>query len=303
MLNYTVNTTFTQGVLGFKLRQPSNSVSCYTGCMIIAVDTGGTKTLVAGFSRDGKLLHSKRLPTPRDFAEYTAQTLQLIRDVAGNDTIESIAVALPGVVVDNIALRCPRLGWENVDIHTPIVAEFPGIPVHIGNDADIAGIGEARVLSPMPTLAIYITFSTGIGAGFAIDGKLVKGIDRFEPGKAVLEYDRKFRLWEDFASGKALYEIHGRYASDITDPEIWHEFAQRMACGLMVIIPMFEPDYLIIGGSLGTYFDRYEHALLGAIKRHVPAKYLTKTQIVQAKYPEEAVIYGGYHYAVDALAD
>lgn len=271
--------------------------------MIIAVDTGGTKTLVAGFSRDGKLLKSKRLPTPRNFDEYTTQTLQLIHDVVGSDTIESIAVALPGVVAGNIALRCPRLGWENVDIYTPVATAFPGIPVHVGNDADIAGIGEARALSSVPTLAIYITFSTGIGAGFAIDGKLVTGLERFEVGKALLEYDNKLQVWEDFASGKALYEIHGRYASDITDPEIWHEFAQRMARGLMVIIPTFEPDYLIIGGSLGTYFDRYEHALLDTINRHVPAKYLTKTQIVQAKYPEEAVIYGGYHYAVDFLAN
>lgn len=271
--------------------------------MIIAVDTGGTKTLVAGFSRNGKLLRSKRLPTPRDFDEYTKQTIQLIHDVAKKSTIEAIAVALPGVVVDNIALRCPRLGWENVDIYTPIKTEFPQVPVHVGNDADIAGLGEARALSPIPTLSIYITFSTGIGAGFAINGKLVSGIDRFEPGKAILEYNDRFQPWEDFASGKALYEIHGAYAKDITDPEIWDEFAQRLARGLMVIIPTFEPDYLVIGGSLGTYFDRYEHALLKVIRRHVPAKYLTKTKIIQAKYPEEAVIYGGYHYAIDSLAD
>lgn len=271
--------------------------------MIIAVDTGGTKTLVAGFSDKGKLLRSKRLPTPRDFGDYTKQTIQLIHDVAGKTPIKAIAVALPGVVANNIALRCPRLGWENVDIYTPITVEFPDVPVSVGNDADIAGIGEARVLSPVPTLSIYITFSTGIGAGFAIDGKIVSGIDRFEAGKAILEYDKKLQLWEDFASGKALYEIHGQYAKDITDPEIWHEFAQRMARGLMVIIPMFEPDYLVIGGSLGTYFDRYERPLLDVIKKHVPAKYLSKTKIVQAKYPEEAVIYGGYYYAIDLLSD
>lgn len=270
--------------------------------MIIAVDTGGTKTLVAGFSRAGKLLTSKKLPTPLEFSDYTAQTIQLVHDVAGNETIEAIAVALPGIIVDNIALRCPRLGWENVDIHTPLSEEFPGVPVHVGNDANIASIGEARALPSPPDLSIYITFSTGIGAGFAHKGSLIEGVTGFEVGKAVFEHDGRFNLWEDFASGRALYALHGRYAKDITDPDIWQDYAKRMARGLMVVVPTFEPDYLIIGGSIGTYFDRYEHFLHQELEARVPKKYLSKTKIIQAKYPEEAVVYGCYYYALDAIA-
>ena len=41
--------------------------------MIIAVDTGGTKTLVAAFSTDGSLQKAIKLPTPKDIAELITQ--------------------------------------------------------------------------------------------------------------------------------------------------------------------------------------------------------------------------------------
>ena len=38
--------------------------------MIIAIDTGGTKTLLAGFSKEGKLLKSFEFQTPKSQQKY-----------------------------------------------------------------------------------------------------------------------------------------------------------------------------------------------------------------------------------------
>ena len=38
--------------------------------MIVVVDTGGTKTLVASFNNRGLLLKSTKFPTPKDTSEY-----------------------------------------------------------------------------------------------------------------------------------------------------------------------------------------------------------------------------------------
>ena len=61
-------------------------------------------------------------------------------------------------------------------------------------------------------------------------------------------------------------------------------------------------DVIIIGGSVGTYFDRYHEYLEGILVEHLPA-HIPCPKIVQAQHPEEAVIYGCYYYGKDFLAN
>ncbi len=44
--------------------------------MIIAIDTGGTKTLLAGFSKEGKLLKSFEFQTPKSQQKYLEKLLK-----------------------------------------------------------------------------------------------------------------------------------------------------------------------------------------------------------------------------------
>lgn len=268
--------------------------------MIIAVDTGGTKTLVARFSDDGQLEQSEKFPTPKDFTEYVQATLATIHTLAADTPIDAIAVAVPGEVRNGIALCCPNLGWENVDIQRAFSTHLPGVPITVGNDADIAALGEARVLSPVPPLALYVTFSTGIGTGFAGHGYAIPEIYSFEGGKMLMQTESGLVPWEFIASGRAIHDKYGRFARDITDETTWREIAETMAYGLSSLIAMFEPDHLIIGGSIGAYFDRYTTFLQEDINRLIPA-YASKTAIIQAKHPEEAVIYGCYYAAIDQI--
>lgn len=269
--------------------------------MIIAVDTGGTKTLVARFSNSGQLEESEKFPTPKDFAEYVTQTTEKIKAIAGSDDMMAgLAIAVPGDVRNGVALRCPNLGWENVNVHEAFSAQLPGLPITVNNDADIATIGEARLIDPRPRLALYVTFSTGIGTGFAANGQPIPEIYRFEAGKMLVQSEKELVPWESIASGRAIYEKYGRFARDITDETMWRDIAHDMAYGISNLVAMFEPEYLIIGGSVGTYFDRYAAFLQETIEQQIPT-YAPKTTIIQAKHPEEAVIYGCYQAAIDQL--
>ncbi|NCS83274.1 ROK family protein, partial [Candidatus Saccharibacteria bacterium] len=66
-------------------------------------------------------------------------------------------------------------------------------------------------------------------------------------------------------------------------------------------IPVLQPDVIIIGGSIGTYFERYDSDLTAILKDKLP-DHIGLPRLVQAQHPEEAVIYGCYYYALDALA-
>ncbi len=269
--------------------------------MIIAVDTGGTKTLIAAFEHDGSTHIIEKFPTPRDTGEYIEAVASRISGHARTEDIDSVVVAVPGPIDNNVLRRAKNLDWHTFDIVESLAEHFPDTPIYLGNDADLAGIGEAQELSDNPGLCLYTTFSTGVGTGLSYDGRLLPSFGQFEGGWMRLMFEGKLQEWEQFASGSNFYARYGQYGSEVEDKDKWHDFAKRIAAGLVVLIPTLQPSTVIIGGSMGTHFAKYQRQLDEVLHKMIP-EFMTSTQIVQAKHPEEAVIYGCYYYAVDQLA-
>lgn len=115
----------------------------------------------------------------------------------------------------------------------------------------------------------------------------------------LLEYDGILREWEHFASGRAIYETYGRYAHDITDKHVWQAITDKISRGFFVLLPIFQPDAVIIGGSIGSYFERFGKTLELVIDERLPA-YIRRPKLIKAAHPEEAVIYGCNIYAKQA---
>ena len=268
--------------------------------MLIAVDTGGTKTLVASFSQAGILEHSRKFATPTSTADYITQLVVAIKDLTNNETAEVISVALPGIVKDGVALWCNHLGWKDFDIRAALAEYFPGTPVLVENDANLAGLAETRSLQTIPDSSLYITISTGIGTGMITGGVIDPGLRLSEGGRIMVEFDGAVREWESFASGSAIYSTYGRFARDITDNATWNHIADRISRGFLVLIPMIQPEVIIVGGSIGTYFERYGDQLIALLKEKLPA-HIAVPRCIKAAHPEEAVVYGCYYYALDSL--
>ncbi len=269
--------------------------------MLIAVDTGGTKTLVAGFNSDGEIIKSEKFPTSKNQSKYLEQLTGSIKNILGNkETADAIVVALPGIIKEGVAIWCNNLKWSNFDVATPLKKAFPGIDVLVENDANLAGLAETRTLDPMPVSSLYVTISTGIGTGMITNGKIDPGLRNSEGGHALVEYDGIVRQWETFASGQAIYKTYGKYARDIHSKRAWEHIADRISRGFIAVIPIIQPDIIIIGGSIGTYFERYSKLLNDILIERLPPHIVTP-KIIAASHPEEAVIYGCYYYALDNL--
>lgn len=269
--------------------------------MIVAVDTGGTKTLIASFRDDGTIDTQYKFPTPPHTDDYVRVLQQELHTLFGNKDVDAVVVALPGIVKDGVAVWCNNLKWKNFDAASALKGVLGDAPVYIENDANLAGLAETRQLKDIPALSLYVTISTGIGSGIITDGTIHPALRHSEVGRSLVEYDGQVREWETFSSGKAIYTIYGKYARDIKSKRTWHQIADRISRGFLAIIPVLQPDVIIIGGSIGTYFSSYGANLKGILKEHLP-DHIPLPKIVQAKHPEEAVIYGCYYYAVDALS-
>ncbi|QQS21629.1 ROK family protein [Candidatus Saccharibacteria bacterium] len=268
--------------------------------MIVTIDTGGTKTLISSFSAHGKIGESIKFPTPSDPSQYVAQLKKIVREQYEPDKVEVVVLAIPGVVDAGVIKWCGNLPWQNLDLGKKLHDLLPGVPLFIENDAKLAALGETRSLPSIPVSSLYVTISTGIGGGLVVDGKLDHGMRFSEIGHIPLEYDGKVRIWESFASGHAIVATYKQFARDITSKRTWRQIADRMSRGFLVVIPTIQPDIIIIGGSVGTYFERYGTYLRDILLEHLPP-HIACPKIIQAVHPEEAVIYGCYYYGKDYL--
>lgn len=268
--------------------------------MLVAVDTGATKTLIAGFSEDGVLGEPVRFETPHNQKAYVDLLVSTITEKYALSDIDAIVVALPGRVNHETGhlYEAHHLEWFDFDLAPLLAAHFGDTPILIENDANLAGLAEVRSLDPVPANGLYVTISTGIGSGVITDGHIDPHFAEGEGGEIILEHAGELKTWESFAAGSAIHTRYHKLAQSITDDVTWGAIAEDIARGFLVLIPLLRPDIIVIGGSIGTYFDRYKAHLNHTILEHLGYA----PPVVQAQHPEQAVLYGCYYYALDQLA-
>lgn len=266
----------------------------YTIGMYIAVDIGGTKTLICELDKSGKLLSKTRFETPKDYGEFIA----LFEKTFGGITLKSkpkyCVIGAPGKMdrERGIGVAFSNLPWEQVPLGKDI-GRIIGVKAVIENDANLAGLSEAVLLKNKYRKVLYITVSTGIGGVLVINGKIDPELADTEFGTMMFEHQGRLQQWQEFASGKAIVKKFGQKASDITDPNAWYVIAHNIALGLTNVINTLTPEVVVIGGGVGTHFDKYKDRLREDIQLF-GNNVVTIPEIVQAERAEDAVIYGCY---------
>jgi predicted NBD/HSP70 family sugar kinase len=266
--------------------------------MLVAVDTGGTKTLIAGFQPDGSVVAEHKFPTPHDTTDYITTLKKELAILAKGHKIDGIVIALPGIIKDGVAIWCNNLGWKNFNVAAALKGVLGGVPIYVENDANLAGLAEARQLPTTPDLCLYVTVSTGIGSGIIANGIIQPALRKSEIGRSLVEYAGHVREWETFASGSAIVRVYKKYARDIKSKRTWNSIADRISRGFLATIPVLQPDVIIIGGSIGTYYEQYSDELIKLLKTHLP-EHIPVPEIRQAAHPEYAVVYGCFYHGRD----
>ncbi len=268
--------------------------------MIVTVDTGGTKTLVATFNTDGQVTAKHKFPTPPEPVDYIRELSATIEMLLDSQAPTLISLAIPGITENGVVKWCGNLGWKGFDVGAELKARFD-VPVIIENDANLAGLAESRALPETPRFCLYVTLSTGIGTGVIRDGQIDPWLRRSEGGHAYMEFQGQLQDWEDFASGSSIVKAYGKLASEITDPSSWDEIAERVSRGFLTLIPVLQPDVVIIGGGFGGHFEKFRAKFEEILKSYLPETFVYP-QFYVAAHPEEAVIYGCYYHALDSVA-
>jgi glucokinase len=265
--------------------------------MYLGVDVGGTKTLVTVLNSDGVIRERTKFPTPKSYNHFLLELRHALAHFKTQE-FQAAGVGIPVTVFDRKHGRGVNFGnlpWRNVPIQLDM-EHICKCPVVIENDAKMAALSEATLIKDRYRSVLYVTVSTGIGIGLVVDGKIDANVGDGGGRAIVLENKGKLMPWEDFASGRAIVETYKKRAMDIEDKATWQKICRNLAKGIVHLIALTEPEVIVIGGSVGTYFDRYGSTLKDEIKKyHLPL--VPIPDIVAAQRPEEAVVYGCYDLA------
>lgn len=301
---------------------------------VVGIDLGGTKIAAALFDSNGNLLNREQMETAgaRTAEEVVQRMTGMIRSVSEGKPLSGVGLASPGAVNsrDGIVINGTNLPqWDNVPLKKWMEASL-GVEVQVVNDANAAAWGEyVRGAGKGADNMVYVTFSTGIGAGIVMDGKLLLGTHSFagelghniiDPNGSVCSCGR-YGCWEVFASGTAIRDTalrlmesrpslitelahvngdkvasqHVFQAMKLNDPvavEVIDRTIYYMALGLANAVHTFNPDRIVIGGGVSKAGDLLFPALLKKTEELVMAPYRGTYNIVSAGLKDDVGLIG-----------
>src|SRR5665213_869215 len=262
--------------------------------MYICIDVGGTKTLVAVVNEKGGIVESKKVPTSTDYPQFLEDVKQIISEFENQDYIAG-TIGLPDIMLNRetgVAIAFGNLQWRNVNIAANIET-ITNCQIFIENDAKLAGLSESMLVRDQYSKVLFITVSTGIGYSLIENQKIDISVGDGGGRIFLVNRDGEMVPWESFASGRAIVEEYGKMAKDISDDETWSKVTHNIAMGLIDLISIFMPQVVIVGGSVGNYFYKYDELLRNALLEYnIPN--LVMPDLKGAERANEAVIYGCY---------
>ncbi len=227
---------------------------------ILACDLGGTRLRVAVIALDGSILWRKATQTPREDPDAL---VRLMREGLGAaDAVRGAVVGVPGPVDyrRSAALRLPNLPRWNKRLDAAGLTNDLGLRTLVANDADLAALGEHRFGAGKGVDdMLYMTSSTGVGAGVIVGGRLLRaGISLAEVGHTIIDR-ATYDTVESLGSGTALGRRAGEDAAAVGakasagDPEARDHFsvvATDFAIGVYNAVHCFSPEAVVIGGGM-----------------------------------------------------
>lgn len=297
-------------------------------------DIGGTTVKLGIFKTDGSLVAKWEIPTVTSDAgkaiipdiaksckEKTAELGISLEDFCG------IGAGVPGMVLpDGVVDQCVNLGWQKIDAKGELEAAL-GIPAAIGNDANVAALGEMwQGGGKGYSNVVMITLGTGVGSGIIVDGKIVAGAHGYggEFGHITMNTEEtavcgcgRRGCLEQYCSAtgivrttknnlaffdgetalKACEEVTAKdvfdaaKAGDLFALDQVADFAQVLGKGLSYISCITDPEVFVIGGGVSKAGEIITDAVKKAFANYAFGKQLD-SKFVLASLGNDAGIYG-----------
>ena len=233
--------------------------------VLVGLDIGGTKIMVASADREGNILRRARTATSTSLEADLANINHLIADVVAEEEILGMGAAIGGPLDWKQGIVSPlhQPDWRNVPLKAMMESKW-GCQFYVDVDTNVAAIGEYRWGGISARRFLYLTISTGMGGGFLIDGKIYRGQGGAHPevGHQSINYRCSNPVavrcecgapdcLEALVSGNGIRRIYGKPAEALS-PEEWEEVAYNLGQGLRNMAALYAPDVIRVGGGVAV---------------------------------------------------
>lgn len=216
-------------------------------------------------------------------------------------------IACPGIVdrEGGEVIYTPNIRFDHFPLSRVLCELLPLKAVYLENDANAAALGEAKAGGARGARhSIMITLGTGVGGGIVIDGQVYMGFNcaAGELGHMVIEKDGvpctcgRRGCFEVYSSATGLVRMtrekmeqhpeslmhelarkHGKVngrtafdadrAGDAAGGEVVAEYVSYLACGIVNLINIFQPEVLVIGGGVCNERENLLSRLIPQVKK------------------------------------
>ena len=303
----------------------------------VGIDLGGTHVRAALVDEDGTVLHRERHTTPHDdpeptmLVEMARSMLDRSRTQFADREVSGVVVGVPGVIdyFEEQLLGAPNLpaAWTSA-LSDAWLGERIGAPVALANDADLAAVGEANFGAGRGVLdVVFVTISTGVGAGTVLNGRLVHGrYSASEVGHIVIDRVAAAnggpKTVEDLGSGTALArraaeaglsadgaelaamaargwsgapssDSAGERAAaeaDVVAARVWREALGDASLGIVNLCWLMAPQLVVVGGGVGMNAELVLPIIRESLAAHGPR--FLDIDVVSAVLGDDAALSG-----------
>ena len=256
---------------------------------VIGIDLGGTQVR-AGIVNEKNVsgIISVSIPASGTVEEVLEVLYQPV-DSLINSSIKAIGIGVPSVVdlekgivydVQNIP------SWKEVNLKS-LMEDRYHLPVLVNNDANCFALGEKYFGKGQQVHSmIGLSIGTGLGAGIIIHDKLYAGINcgAGEFGEvAYLDHN-----YEYYASGQFFQNLYGSTGKVVFQKAqqgdeqaiiIFEEFGRHLGNAIKMILCTYDPELIIIGGSIKQAYSFYEKTMWERIRTFTYPKSLDNFKI------------------------
>ena len=284
----------------------------------IGVDLGGTKILAQALSCDGHTHAKEQTDTPRHDYDATLKAIaQLIFKIEHNLKIKApVGLGMPGSLIPSSGLvQNANSTWLNGQNIKADMSQLLEREVRFANDANCFALSEASDGAGAGAKSLFgVIMGTGVGGGLVIEGKIQDGPYAIggEWGHCSLPFPTKQEIetaplcWcgqkgciESWISGPALTKQFNLLTNQQTEKvqeiialakkgdnqaeQVLNQHTNRTARALAMVVNIFDPEMIILGGGLSQLDHLYEQ-LPQLMSKFIFSQEPRKVEIRRPKY-------------------
>ena len=279
----------------------------------IGVDVGATK--IKAVLVTSTLIVKKRIvfltEANKGLNVVKSNMINAIKEV-WDKNIVSIGVGFPAPVdLEKGVIKSSRTlpGFVNVNLKNILEKEF-SVKTFVNNDANCFTLAESKLIDKSDKKSIVgVLIGNRLGSGISIKGELYTG-STCSAGEIGIIPFKGINL-EEFAAGSALKRLstyQGLTMSPVKLAEmakknkgfaknVFKEYGVNLGTALSVLANTFDPDVIVLGGSVSKSFQYFKSTMNETLKKNVSSVAAKNIKVVKSKDADSAAL-GAAMYAI-----